>query len=404
MAFIVRQIGPREFIALMAITMSMVAMSIDVMLPALSLIADDLNAKSVNDRQLIIGMLFLGLSCGQLVYGPISDTVGRRSPMIVGFAIFLVGCVMSALAESFAIMLVGRFLQGLGAAGPRIMSVTIIRDHAAGVEMARIMSLVMMIFILVPILAPSVGQLVLFIGDWRIIFWLLVAMAALSLIWFVFRQPETLKPDDRNPLKLSILAQAFAETVSTRQTLVNTLAAGLVFGAFLGYINSSQQILQELFSTGEWFPIYFGALAAAIGISSYFNSRLVVQFGLRPMCRWSLIFITAVSAVYLIYILFFPSTVWLFMIWLSLCFLAIGALFSNFHALAMEPMGHIAGMASSVTSAIMTLISVVLSYFIGQAYNESVVPLVIAFIVLHLLALGLILKFDHKFKLKSGIP
>ena len=396
MSLIAKAPGPREFIALMALTMSMVAMSIDVMLPALSFIAFDLHAAEENDRQLVVGMLFLGLAIGQLVYGPISDSIGRRAPMIVGFAIFLVGCTMSALAESFFVMLLGRFLQGLGVAGPRIMSVTIIRDHSAGVEMARLMSLVMIIFILVPILAPGVGQIVLLFGNWRLIFWLMFTLSIGTLVWFVFRQPETLTAKNRNPLRLKALASAFAETVTTRQTFVNTLAAGLVFGAFLGYINSSQQILQELFGVGKLFPLYFGALAASIGISSYFNSVLVVRFGMRRLCNWSLVLISAVSAIYLFYTMFYSSSVWLFLLWLSICFLSIGSLFSNFHALAMEPMGHIAGMASSVTSALMTILSVILSYIIGQAYDQSTVPLASSFVILHLLAFILILRFDRE--------
>lgn len=388
--------GHLEFIALMAITMAMVSVSISIVLPALSFIASDLRIVEANHRQLVVGVLFLGLSVGQLVYGPISDTVGRRSPMIVGFAIYLFGSLLAALAESFAVLLFARFLQGLGAAGPRIMSLAIIRDRVAGANMAQVMSQIMMVFILVPVLAPSIGELLLMVGTWRFIFWLHLTAATLTLLWFVFRQPETLPLVKRRKLRFVRLVATFKHTVTTRQTLVYTIASGLIFGSFLGYVSSSQQILQDYYGVGKLFVIYFSSLAASIGISSYFNSRLVVKFEMRRLCQWALLATITLSGCFLLFSMIQPPPLWLFMSWLMISFLAVGTLFSNFHALAMEPMGRIAGMASSVSSAILTLLSVLIAYIVGQAYNHSVMPLAISFFVLHSITLALMLQFDRK--------
>ena len=393
---VVKPAGHLEFIALMAFTMAMVSISISIVLPALSFIASDLKIVEANHRQLVVGVLFLGLGVGQLVYGPISDTIGRRSPMIVGFAIYLFGSLLAALADSFILLLFARFLQGLGAAGPRIMSLAIIRDRVAGANMAQVMSQIMMVFILVPVLAPSFGELILMVGTWRFIFWLHLTAATLTLLWFVFRQPETLPLVKRRKLRFVRLLATFRHTVTTKQTLVYTIASGLVFGSFLGYVSSSQQILQDYYGVGKLFVIYFSSLAASIGISSYFNSRLVMKFEMRRLCLWALTATIGLSGCFLLLSMVQPPPLWLFMSWLLISFLAVGTLFSNFHALAMEPMGRIAGMASSVSSAFMTFLSVLIAYIVGQAYNHSVMPLAISFFVLHSITLVLILLFDQK--------
>lgn len=387
--------GSTEFIALMALAMSMVALSIDAMLPALSPMASELNVSNANDRQLVITILFLGMALGQLLYGPSSDAFGRRTPMILGVSIFIVGSVMSALSESFQVMLIGRFLQGIGAAAPRTICTAIIRDRTAGAEMARIMSLVMMVFILVPTIAPLIGQLILTVSHWRFIFWFFVAIAILLLVWFLARQPETLPKEMRSPMRGAVVLDAFLQTMTTRQTLINTLGASLVFGAFVGYLISSQQVLQEYFDTGEQFALYFGVLALSLGLASFINSKLVRQFGLRRLCRIALLGIGSLSLVFLLYCLSTSPSLFWFMVYLLATFLCIGTLFSNFNALAMEPMGHIAGMAASVTGSIQTLLSLSIGYVIGQLFNGTVIPMVAAFFVLSVMSLVLVVFFDR---------
>ncbi|MEM7194688.1 MAG: multidrug effflux MFS transporter [Pseudomonadota bacterium] len=383
-----------EFIVLMAFAMSMVALSIDAMLPALSQMAADLSAAHANDRQLIISAVFVGMGVGQLVFGVVSDTYGRKAPMILGIAVFVVGSVISARSDSMQWMLIGRVLQGFGAAAPRTICVAIIRDCSAGAQMARIMSLVMTVFIFVPVVAPLLGQLILYLSHWRTIFWAFVFLAALLLFWFWIRQPETLPTSSRTPLAIGQLGLTLGKIVTTRQTLVNTLAASVTFGAFIGYLNTSQQILQEFFATGVHFAFYFGVLAAAIGLSSFVNSHLVSRFGLRSLCRFALGGILMLSLLYLSARSFIDPSLRVFMVYMLGCFFCIGTLFSNFNALAMEPMGKMAGIAASVTGSIQTILSLSIGFLIGRMYTDSELSLAAAFSVLSSLSLIMVFRFD----------
>lgn len=382
--------GFREFVALMALSMSLVALAIDAMLPALSQIAIDLNVLRENDRQLVITVLFIGLAIGQIFYGPISDSLGRRVPIFVGFALFIVGSVFAATAESFSVLLAGRFLQGLGAAGPRIITVAIIRDGAAGREMARVMSLVMMVFILVPAIAPALGQLILFFAEWRVIFVALVIQSVLTLLWFHFRQAETLPREKRRPLSLKLIGQALVEICQTREAVVYTLSAGMIFGAFIGFLSSSQQILQELYGLGTRFPFYFAILALTIGVSSWLNSRLVTRYGMRALCKIALWFVATISVIFILVCLNDRPSLLFVMLYLVASFFGIGILFGNLNSLAMEPLGHIAGLASSVIGSVTTLVSLTLGFIIGGLYNFTLIPMVAGFGLLSAGALTLI--------------
>ncbi len=381
-------IGHREFVALMALSMSLVALAIDAMLPALGQIGTDLGLAHDNDRQLVLTVLFVGLAVGQLFYGPISDTLGRRGPIFVGFGFFVVGSLISAFSTTFAWLLVGRFLQGIGAAGPRILTVAIVRDGYAGREMARIMSLVMMVFILVPAVAPALGQLILLFAPWRAIFHVLFLLAAATSIWFYLRQPETLEPDDRRPFSLDAIGSALREILTTRSTMVYTLAAGMIFGAFVGFLNSSQQILAELYGLGARFPAYFAILALTIGCSSFINSRLVIRLGMRYLCRLALTVVVAISLLFLGYCLVATPGLAMLMAYLVLVFFCTGILFGNVNSLAMEPLGHIAGIASSLIGSLTTFISVCLGFVIGNAFDGTVMPVVAGFGLLSALSLA----------------
>lgn len=382
--------GFREFVALMAFSMSMVALAIDAMLPALSQIASDLNVMRENDRQLVITVLFIGLAIGQIFYGPISDSLGRRVPIYIGFAMFIVGSVFAATAESFSVLLAGRFLQGLGAAGPRIITVAIIRDGAAGREMARVMSLVMMVFILVPAIAPALGQLILFFAEWRMIFVALVIQSVLTLFWFHFRQPETLPREKRRPFSLKLIGQALVEICQTREAVIFTLSAGMIFGAFIGFLNSSQQILQELYGLGTRFPFYFAILALTIGVSSWLNSQLVTRYGMRALCKIALWFVATISGIFILVCLNDKPSLLFVMLYLVSSFFGTGILFGNLNSLAMEPLGHIAGLASSVIGSVTTLVSLTLGFIIGGLYNFTLIPMVAGFGLLSAGALILI--------------
>lgn len=373
-----------EFVARTAMMISLVALSIDAMLPALQEIGADLGVQQENDAQLVISALFLGLAVGMLIYGPISDSTGRKPPIYVGFALFVLGCLMSATATSFTVMLAGRFLQGLGAAGPRIVMIALVRDGYEGRAMARIMSLIVAVFILVPALAPAIGQGILLVAHWRAIFAVLLGLALISLVWFAFRQPETLVPGRRVPFSLLLIGRAIRETCTHRTAFGYTIAAGLVFGAFIGFLNSAQQIFQGQYGLGNLFPLYFAVLALSIGGASIVNARLVVRFGMRRLSGLALTALTGLSLAFfaVVWTVAGDPPLWALMIYLMLSFFCIGILFGNFNALAMDPLGHIAGVAASVIGSLTAFISLLLGMMVGLAYDGTVLPLVGGFAAL----------------------
>jgi DHA1 family bicyclomycin/chloramphenicol resistance-like MFS transporter len=363
---------------------SLVALSIDAMLPALQEIGGDLGLRRDNDAQLVISTLFLGLAFGTMIYGPISDTTGRKPAIYAGFALFILGCLLSAAATTFPAMLAGRFLQGLGAAGPRIVAIALVRDRYEGRAMARIMSLVMAVFILVPALAPGVGQGILLVAHWRAIFGVLLGLALTALAWFAIRQPETLTPNRRTPFSVSHIGRAIHETCTNRTAFGYTIAAGLIFGAFIGFLNSAQQIFQGQYGLGPLFPLYFAVLALSIGGASWVNSRLVMRFGMRPLSGLALSVLSGVSLAFfgIAWTVAGDPPLWALMAYLMAAFFCIGILFGNFNALAIDPLGHIAGVAASVIGSLTTFISLLLGTAIGQGYDGTVLPLVGGFAAL----------------------
>ncbi|MGE0007069.1 MAG: multidrug effflux MFS transporter [Parvibaculaceae bacterium] len=378
-----------EFIALMALTFSLIAMSIDGMLPALGDIAADLGAADPNDRQLVLAAFFAGLSIGQFIYGPISDSTGRKPAMYAGIACFILGGFVCAFSTSFTMMLAGRALQGFGAAGPRIVGTAMVRDLYTGSPMARVMSFVMAVLFLVPVLAPSIGQLILFIGDWRSVFYGLAIAGVIDFIWLARRRPETLAPADRVPLSVGRILRSAREAITHRVTLGYSLATGFVFGAVISYLGTAQQIFQEQYATGKLFSVYFGMLAAGIGVASVINGRLVVRFGMRNLSKWALRSVCLLSMSFLAATAVFQGhpPLWLFMCFMTALFFFNGMLFSNYNALAMEPMGHIAGVAAAIIASASTLLAVGTGTMVGRFYDGTVLPLFTGFAGLALAAL-----------------
>lgn len=373
-----------EFVILVSLMMALTALSIDAMLPALAQIGSDLQVQNANDRQLVISMIFVGLAFGQLFFGPLSDSTGRKPAIYAGLVLFMFGSLMSMFAVNFPMMLLGRLLQGVGVSAPRAVTLALVRDQFAGRGMARVMSFVMTVFILVPMLAPSMGQAILSFSSWRAIFGSFLLLATIALVWFALRQPETLAPENRAPFTGRRIINTAQEIMKNRLALGYTVTAGLVSGAFIGYLNSAQQIFQEQYELGTLFPIYFGVIASSIGLASLLNSRLVMQLGMRLLVRGSLLIIFGLSVVALGIAPFFAGQppFWVFMAYLMLSFFCVGVLFGNLNALAMEPLGHIAGIGAAVVGALSTLISVLLGTLIGQSYNGTILPLVIGLGVL----------------------
>ena len=379
-----------ELVALLAMMTSLAAFSIDAMLPALPQMARDLGIARENDRQLIITILMLGMAAGQLVYGPISDSVGRKPAIYAGFAIFITGSLLCLLAGGFEAMLLGRFLQGLGAAGPRIVSMAMVRDLHEGRAMARLMSMVNSVFILVPVIAPTIGQGILLLAHWRVIFGVLLVQGVAALVWFALRLDETLPLERRAPFALRRIGRAFREAVRTRVAIGYTLSAAMVSGAFLGYLSSAQQVLQEQYELGVLFPLSFSALALAIGIASVVNARLVMRLGMRRLAGTALAVLSSLSAGFLVVALATGGhpPLWALMGFLIATFFCLGILFGNFNALAMEPLGHIAGVAAAVVGSVTSFLSLGLGTALGQAYDGSVRPLVAGFAVLGMASAG----------------
>ncbi len=378
-----------EFVVMLAFMVSIVAMATDIMLPALALIGEDLRVANPNDTQLIVSSLFVGFAIGQLIVGPLSDTYGRRPVILFGYLFFVAGCILSIVASDLTAMLIGRFLQGIGAAAPRVVGTSLVRDGYAGREMARIMSIIMAVFILVPAIAPSIGQGLIFVLPWEFTFVVLLAMAVVAFVWFGTRQPETLAPENRRPLSVSSLVSGCIEILSMRTVLGYTLAMGCVFGAFLSYLSASRQVFQDALNAGEMFAIYFGLASLAIGAASLLNSLLVMRLGMRLLTQSALIGLVLLSGVFFaaFHALDGQPSVALFMTWQLAAFFCVGLLFGNLNALAMEPLGKMAGLGAALVGSISTFISLPFGWLIGRMYDGTVLPLVGGFCALGLAAL-----------------
>ncbi len=379
-----------EFVPLIALLMSLVALSVDAMLPALTVIGTDLGVQNSNDTQFIISALFIGLGVGQLFFGPLSDRVGRKPAIFAGLVIFMIGSLVSFFASTFEMMIAGRVLQGVGASGPRIVTTAIIRDQYSGRSMARIMSFIMAVFILVPAVAPLLGQGILWLGGWRSIYGTFFVIALVAFVWFGLRQPETLLPQRRRPLSPHAIGEATSSILHIRSTIGYTLAMGMVFAPFVGYLSSAQQIFQQAYDTGAYFPLYFGALALAIGLGSLANDRLLTHYGMHQIAIFSAGILTVASTFATLAFVVFSGLppLWIFMAYLSIVSISMGAIFGNLNALAMEPLGQFAGIGAALVASIATFISVSFGSIIGQAFDGTVYYLAGAYALFGLMTMG----------------
>lgn len=377
-----------EFIVLVALLNAMVAMSIDTMLPAIGDIARELGATDPNSRQFIITVFFAGLTLGTLLYGPWSDSIGRKPAIFAGLVLYCLGALLCLLAHSLPMLLLGRFVQGFGAAAPRIVSIAMVRDGNAGAAMARVMSFVMMVFMLVPILAPSVGQLVLLAASWRVIFLGFLAVGIIAGLWVWLRQPETLPRERRTPLSPSALVSAAIEVMKNPVTVGYTFAVGSIFGSFICYLGTSQQLFAEQYGQGKYFALWFGAFAVGIAFAMMFNARLVMRYGMRNLSKWALRVSIVLSVLFLAAALIFAGhpPLWIVAVYFFCNFFCSGMLFGNYNAIALEPMGRIAGMAAALSGALSSLFAIIAGSLFGQLYSGTVTPIAAAFASLGLLA------------------
>lgn len=385
-----------EFVSLAAMLISLVALSIDSMLPALPAIAAEFSLPDINDQQYVITSLFLGLGIGQLIYGPLSDSIGRKRPIYAGISLFILGSALCINADNFNIMLLGRFLQGLGASSARIVTLAIIRDRFEGAAMARVMSFVMAVFILIPALAPLLGQSILLFADWHMIFVAILLYSLITLAWFGIRLDETLLPEKRQPLNVHNLLEGLKFVFRQPLSMGAIAVTGLMFGGFVAYLSNAQQIFVDVYDTGAAFPFYFALLALAIGVAALVNARIVTRLGIAKVCLLGLICQSVLSLVMLaLFILVFDNhpPLWLFMLYCFPLFFFLGLQFGNLNALAMQPLGHIAGLGASVGGALSTTLAVPMGAVVGQLYDGTPIPLTLGFLTFGVLGLMIFKRF-----------
>lgn len=381
---------PREFVAFIAAVMAVNALGVDLMLPALADIGHDLSVSTPNHRQWIVTAYMLGFGAGQLVYGPLADRFGRK-PILVGtLAGFVAAAIFAAGSVTFAGLLGARLLQGLMSASTRVLAVAIVRDGASGRQMARTMSIAQMIFFLVPILAPTLGQALLAFGPWRFIFYALGAFAAVVLAWTLVRLPETLPLARRVPISLAALRQSYRLTLTNRFSIGYAIAASLTFGGILAFVSSAQQIFVDEFGAGDRFTLLFALCAFAMGVASFANSRLVERLGTRLISQSAVLALITLSVVHVVVIEAGLETLTSYIVFQALSMTCIGLCGSNFGAMAMEPVGHIAGTASSLQGFITSLGAVVVSLVIGQSYSGTTLPLAIGYLGIGLALIAII--------------
>jgi DHA1 family bicyclomycin/chloramphenicol resistance-like MFS transporter len=381
--------GRREFVLLIAALMASNALGIDAMLPALPAIGETLGVTEDNRRQLVITFYMLGFGGAQLAYGPLADRFGRKR-LLVGCMILYAGfAAMSALASSFVLLLVARTLHGVSAAGARVLVVAVVRDRFEGAAMAQIMSTAMIVFMMAPVLAPSLGQAVLAVGSWRLIFIALGLYALMLAVWGGLRLPETLAHGARRPLSAGHIGAALAETLSNRVSIGNTMAMTVTFGGLLGYVGSIQQVIFDIFHRPELIGIVFACVALPMAMSSWLNSRLVMRFGSRRLLLSALAIFTCFAALHLAVILTIGETIWTFVALQALTMGWFGLVGANSGALAMEPLGHIAGTASALQGLISTVGAALIGLVIGQMFDRTTLPLVAGFLVCGLLGLAI---------------
>lgn len=389
-----RPLPQGEFIALVALLLATVALSIDAMLPALPAIGQALSPQDLNRAQLVVTAFVFGMGLGTLFTGPLSDAFGRKPVVLAGLALYAVGALMCYLAPSLEMLLAARVLQGLGVAAPRTVSMAIVRDLYSGRQMARIVSFAQMIFTTVPAAAPFLGLGVMLLAGWQAIFLAYLVFAGLCALWFGLRQPETLAPSRRRPLRLGTLAAATAEMFGHKGTAVSILVQSLTLGMLFATLSSIQGIFERFFGQGDRFAMWFAIVALLSMTGGFINARGVMRVGMRRMLLWSyggqLGLSLALWALLATGALSGAASLALFVFWLVGLFGMMGTTMGNLNALAMEPLGHIAGLAASVMSSVATVISVLLAVPVGLMFDGTPLPLIAGVTVLAAMALALV--------------
>jgi len=377
----------KEFVALMASLMSIVALSIDALLPALPEIGNHFGIDSLSDRQLLITMIFLGIGTGQLIFGPLSDSFGRKTMVYLGFCVFIISSIVCVTTKNYDLMIIARIFQGIGLSSPRTMAIAMTRDSYKGDFMAKVISIIVMFFILVPIIAPTYGQFLLNQFGWKAIFNANLIIGTVIIIWFWLRQPETLVAAKRIKFRPQIFITGTKEFFRYKDAVAFTLMSGFITGSFMVYLSTSQQIFQVQYDLGEWFPYIFASTAFSVGFATFMNSQLVIRYGSFNIAYWATIGYAVISLLYVVF--YFSGNnphIGILIAFLLIQFFFVGFLFGNLRSLAMEPLGHIAGIGAAINGFISTVLAVPIANYIGSFVTSSVLPLFIGFSVFGVLS------------------
>jgi MFS transporter, DHA1 family, multidrug resistance protein len=386
-----RVLSRPEFIALIAALMALNALAIDVMLPALPYMGEALGIANENERQLVVTSYMLGMGIAVLGFGPLTDRFGRRAPLLWGVGIYIAAATAAAFVQDFTLLLVLRFIQGMGAASVRVIATAVVRDRYSGREMAEVMSLTFMVFMAVPIIAPGIGQVLLLTGPWQTIFVFMGLLAAAFFAWTWIRLPETLPVAERRPLSLRSVIDGFVIVCTNRMAFFYGLAGMFLFGALFGFITSSQQIYVDIYGLGVYFPVAFAAMAGLMAVSSFTNARVVRTFGMRRLSHGAMIVFTVGSAIWLSLALIGFLPLWLFFSLLAVIMFCFGWSASNMNSLSMEPLGKVAGTAASVFGFIQTVGGALIGHYTGQHFDGTTVPAASGYFAMGVLALVCIL-------------
>ncbi|WP_421790706.1 multidrug effflux MFS transporter [Hyphobacterium sp.] len=379
-----------ELVFLLVMSTGIVALSIDMMLPALPQIATDLELAEENHRQYVVTAFLVGFGFAQLIYGPLSDAWGRKPVILGALILYIAATAICSLAWSFESLLAGRFLQGMTIAAARVVGTAVARDLTSGRRMAQVVSVAMMVFMAVPVIAPSLGQLMLFIVPWRGIFWFLLIAAGALALWLAYKLPETLPEEYRRELNFGQSMALFRDTLRHRQLVGYMLSGAFFFGGLYGMLGSSEQLLAEHFQLGTSWTIAFAIMAGCMAITNFVNSRLVIRYGQRRLSQGALIGFFTISAGHTALILIGLDNLYLFLTLLTMAMMLMGLIAANFNALAMEPVGHIAGTASAVYGFGTGVIGAAIGATIGQLYNDTTLPLIAGQTLTGLAAFGVV--------------
>jgi DHA1 family bicyclomycin/chloramphenicol resistance-like MFS transporter len=383
--------GFKQFVALIAAIMATNALAIDAMLPALGRIGQSLGLSAANERQWIITAYLLGFGAAQIVYGTLADRYGRRPILFLTLGIYILASLACAASRSLDAILISRFIEGLGAAGTRVIAISVVRDCYAGRLMARVMSLSLLVFLGVPVLAPSLGQLIMLVAPWPVIFLVLAVYGAAVAVWAMRKLPETLHPADRRAIDIKSILAAGRITLSNRPSVGYTLALTLMIGAWFGFINAAQQIFADVFHAQRIFTLVFALIAGGIAAAAIANARLVSRIGSRKISHAALLGFAVLAIAHVALAASSRETVVSFTPLQMAMMFCFGLMIGNFGAMAMESLGHLAGSAASLQGLVSTLGAALIGFFIGQSFNGTMLPITLGFLVCSFLALAAVI-------------